>query len=987
LKVANYFTNMPKKKKPIQKDNKPENEIDPFDGLQRPALKNMIDMMTWHYRMKPNQLPTFLHEYRVIHFIGAEKQLDADFSVYELYHCILQSHSDRNSLSACISKGETIAIWEKEKPTAISAITFLQRENSVLVLFLATLVEYQNAGMCTFLLSIMHQVVNCRVRCNGVNVFLKANPKGNEGAWRYYKARNFSDLKEDRKAFPKVLTDCFADEVDDSPLKDYLVFSKDLKWLTICLTREYFALPLDVDQKRVKERLFYNPTDETIHCPCLYAAFPGNLTYDDVAHCTLNYNEYSEKFWDGKAFHPSNSSDTQNQELYQGPTARFTWIERCLRRKGDSLSPDLLGIALAWLQRYSKAEIWSKMTIIPTAVMTEVFVMETVFTFFIEGRNYLSQLPPEMKKRSKAEKRDLAKHIFHFDIDSKRFMEASIPVVEYILQNKALFAKPFIAMAAQNYKDYSWTAFMAVNCAGIENNEKDRMCGYFLFDPTGTRNPRHPPMRCKFFLKLAHLILNDETVPLSKQKGEKSPWKDSVVAPWFTTLHEFYKRFTRQTLNFGCVMTDKDNEKCDIEDGRFRLLKLPPGYMFCSTKGGDVQENEGHEDRPGDVNPNVKERKEKLERTQSGIKSLIFIHDFCTMVHNVTLENIGNVKGDMTFDDNGVVSGMGRQIPHSKRMFNQYIQDVQMSLYQLTDRIASTQMGLVREESDEYEEYLRPGKTVERRMLLGAAIQMPKPEEPFPDLAKYKKWKPPSTERPQTLITAGSQECQRNEVESPNNRMRKPRMKDKEKKARAEQEAKSPRRSTLGEDHDEVHGTSTLKQTPHKKKNTIAEMQPAQDKHPATEMPRKIPQRETRQTIAGASHSIEFLPCTDNIDECTSTFRNDFQKATSEQMKRNLCWKAFALLHNKTPMPAFVDNTLNSIRASLEKEERNDSMVEVIGEKDVLCGRGARLCMAYLNRPHNGVEGNLLVGKKYNGKKGSDELHLYGPKGGGVSIP
>jgi hypothetical protein len=105
------------KKKAIRKDNKSDYEIDPFDGLQRPALKNMIDMMTWHYRMKPNQLPTFLHEYRVIHFIGAEKQLDADFSVYELYHCILQSHSDRNSLSACISKGETIAVWEKEKPT------------------------------------------------------------------------------------------------------------------------------------------------------------------------------------------------------------------------------------------------------------------------------------------------------------------------------------------------------------------------------------------------------------------------------------------------------------------------------------------------------------------------------------------------------------------------------------------------------------------------------------------------------------------------------------------------------------------------------------------------------------------------------------------------------------------------------------------------------------------------------------------------------
>jgi hypothetical protein len=58
---------------------------------------------------------------------------------------------------------------------------------------------------------------------------------------------------------------------------------------------------------------------------------------------------------------------------------------------------------------------------------------------------------------------------------------------------------------------------------------------------------------------------------------------------------------------------------------------------------------------------------EKVERECSGMKSLIFIHDFGTMVHDVTFENSGNVKGDITFDDNGVVSGMGRQIPRSKK--------------------------------------------------------------------------------------------------------------------------------------------------------------------------------------------------------------------------------------------------------------------------------------------------------------------------------
>ena len=161
------------KPRPINKGNENENVInesnekdinkgngnDHFDGLQRPVIKKMIDMMVWHHRMLPNQLPAFLHEYCVIHFIAAEEKHNASHCVYESYHCVLDSHLDVMSLSACLSIGETLTIWEKNKATATSAITFLQRENFVLVLLLATSVDFQNTGMMTFLLSIMHQVV------------------------------------------------------------------------------------------------------------------------------------------------------------------------------------------------------------------------------------------------------------------------------------------------------------------------------------------------------------------------------------------------------------------------------------------------------------------------------------------------------------------------------------------------------------------------------------------------------------------------------------------------------------------------------------------------------------------------------------------------------------------------------------------------------------------------------------------------------------
>ncbi|KAI2502452.1 hypothetical protein MHU86_3034 [Fragilaria crotonensis] len=223
----------------------------------------------------------------------------------------------------------------------------------------------------------MHQVVRCRVGVDEVNVYLKANPTANKVAWGYYSRRNFAEMAEGTEAFPKVLRDCFVNEVDDSPLKDYLGFSNDLKWLTICLTREYFAFPQESRNQIVLKRLFNNPNDNTIDCPSVYAFFPGNLTYEEATFCTPTYDCYSGEFWDDKAFHPKNS--IMEKYLFQGPSARLTWIDRCLTRKGDALSPDFVDIALGWLQRYCKAEIWSTLTIIPCKIMTEVSTMESLF--------------------------------------------------------------------------------------------------------------------------------------------------------------------------------------------------------------------------------------------------------------------------------------------------------------------------------------------------------------------------------------------------------------------------------------------------------------------------------------------------------------------------------------------------------------------------------------------------------------------------------
>ena len=182
------------------------------------------------------------------------------------------------------------------------------------------------------------------------------------------------------------------------------------------------------------------------------------------------------------------------------------------------------------------------------------------------------------------------------------------------------------------------------------------------------------------------------------------------------------------------MVNDNDNnEKCDVKAGRFVELALPPDYMFCPKRVNK---------KVGEDTGKVEEKKETHELAQSGKKSLIFIHDFCVVVRNVAFNKNGKVIGNITFDENGHVKGMGTKIPEQKRTFNRYIHDVQISMYQLTDRIASIQLGSVREETEEYKRYLYPGKTVQQRLSLGTNIQMPKPKEAFPDLAKYLTWTP-----------------------------------------------------------------------------------------------------------------------------------------------------------------------------------------------------------------------------------------------------
>jgi hypothetical protein len=891
---------------------------DPFDGLPRPAKKNMIEMMKWHQRIPPNELPTFLNEYRIQHFIGAEKKENAMETVYELYHTIFDDPTDRKEYLACFNKGETITICEPEKRCAISAITFLRREDRVLVLYFATAHEYQSIGMGTFLLSIMHQLVESREPADIITVYLKANPKENKSAWDYYANRGFYDIdKYDDENIPQCLINCFINEDDNSPLKNYFQVSTNLFWLKNTMTRQDFQLPPLKDRKPVLRRMYNNPNDNTIDFPSVYAAFPGKLTPEEIVHCKPDYNRYSAQFWDDVAFHASAENASKNLP-YNGATSRLTWIERCFTRYGESFTPNYVDIALGWLQRNPSAIVWSTTTIIPNAIMTEVLNMQTLYKSYVEAMELKDKIRKKGVASTPKELRPLIGHIFHFDIDPKRFMNASIPVVEYILRNKDLFTKPFIAMTALDINDdeeYFWSAFIAVNCARIKKNGKDKNgeevkpCGFIMFHP----NRKHeesfvkPPMTCLFFLKFAHFILNPKNDSskdaVRRKKLPNSEWANSILTPYFSSVRDFFQRFRRRTLNFGCINNDEvDDELCDIKHGHFKRLTLPENYALL------------RDDCFG----------ENMEQAIGGVKSVIFIHDFCKMIYLTTTHEI-------SFDEEGNVKGMGIGIPPTKRKFKEYVLDLYVSIFQMIDRIADTNIGSDRKGSDEYKEYLLPKKSVRLSIFTGGKMEMPKVDkkETFPDLANYSKWLPLT--RKAAYVDTGGEEV---DVETMNtndvltNRLQIPPGMV-EKGHVDEQEASNILLSI---------NTYAIATT------TDAIATTCQAPAPVTKIPTQI-----AQTTATVSQHSEYVPSTEHVTELVSRFQNEFTCAESEDVRNDVGWHVIQLLHKKDPLP-FVDDTLKCIRHNLEKGKGSVSTIVKVGEKDVLCGRGQSQCIKYLER-------------------------------------
>ena len=688
----------------------------------------------------------------------------------------------------------------------------------------------------------------------------------------------------DSETFPESLVESFDREVGSSPLKHYLGSSTDLKWVKKRFTIMDFKRK--INEPAVKQRFLCNPNPEcNDDCPSVYARFPGNLSIHQLEHCIPNYHILAPLHLTDSIFYPEDM--ILKKVCAVGTNPRLFWIDRCLTLRNDGFSGEFLAIIMAWLQRHSEAKIWTHLlTIIPITIMNDVSTMHSLFQQYNESQAEKKKQKKLNKKKESGtedlESDESTNHMFHPEIDNKTFMEAAINVMSYILKNEAMFIKPYIAMLTQEEFSTAWACFISVNAVMIgsseeEKVEKKKKCGYITFNPFAI-DPDHPrPSHCSFFLKLAYLVL------AGKKIGERNndpvpPWNDEVIAPWFQTMDEFRMRFKNKNYNFGYVVNEKEKDD-DTKNGNFVAMNLHNDYPLLSTT---------HE-----------------SKTQSGIKAFIFLLDFCLSM-TVGLE-IKQRHGDVMS-----VFGIGNGLPTSSEQLNGYIQEMEVCIIQVIDRIASTQLGPSREEAYEYKEHILPKKMIISKE--GESTDIGHSTEPFPDVAGYQGWK--AMEKQPISEPVGDGDDVRS-VEFP-------------------QLPRKPRRKKDGKDRTPPVLPKTQKGKPKGNKNQSVAGVPLSPKKPKRNGDNKKGKGDknpTASTMKEPPPELGDVPCMENVAPLLKIFARNFREATSEESKDEVSWQVFKLVHYQSPLRN-VAELMNMIRKGLE-QGCDDVKITVVEESDL----------------------------------------------------
>ena len=891
------------------------NTRDPFHGAERPAYKTFIKLEKWHPRIPTGQLPPFLHDYCCVHFIGGERESQSLFScVHKLYHDMFNDPSDRKSMVYQVKTGETIALLTKDRSEAVSSLTFVEVSGSVVILWFGTKPNYQGIGMATFLLTVLYGVVSSRVMKDVlVDVYLKANRAANSAAWTFYERRGFVEMSKSKAGFPPALFRYFGNQ--PSALSEYLAPSKDLVWVWKQFTKEDLNKILEKNDdgtiKPLNKRLITNPTSND--SPSVYAILPGNMTIAEAEHCHPSYESKCSTLAD-RLWYPPHADDELGNETLTGTTVALNWITRCFTpREEGFLDSQYLGIVLAWIQRHPKAKVWEDtVTIVPPVIMESVSKMLKLFQEFEKSRDAEVAAYCAVNDSSTA----LAgasvdtSHLFHPEFDERSFMVASIPVVKFILDNKHVLQKTrYIAMLAQDDTDYSWSCFISINAQRIgrkkENKEESTInneCGYILFDSTLTATDSRKPIQQTFFLRLLYMILYE---PLKPRKEEPvPPWQNAVTAPWFQCMFEFRVRLGKRRkdkpkYNFGFCINNSEDIEDDTTMGRLLEFKLDKKYFLLRKTA-----------------PVTKPAIEKAKH-ESALMALIFFLDFfISASNNDLLYRSDEEKGEP------FITGLGSTLPLTKKSLAAYIKETQVRIIQVIDRISSTQLGPLRNETTEYKDYLLPEDDGE--------FKFPTPKAIFRDLASLDGW--------------SAKEKRKENTNDANDAVNEDDMGGIVVEEGAEERQANINAAKIDRKWN--------KKKPRSKRNEDGVMTPQSKK---SSIPKPEDLSGTKPTPIKLSQSLN-LPSMADIAPGVNLFAEQFGRAISEESKDDVIWEAFKVVQHQFNMP-FVSHLKTMIRLTLEKpkvsnvagdvgELENVHVVDDVRDLDV--GRPTK-CEAYMD--------------------------------------
>ena len=210
----------------------------------------------------------------------------------------------------------------------------------------------------------------------------------------------------------------------------------------------------------------------------------------------------------------------------------------------------MMDLVLAWQGRHASSPLWRYMIIQPLSSMTELAGMQQLYYQSCENGVDPSEFDPV--------------------VDNKLFMRKATPVMHFILANKDIFKKAFIAFSPQDECDVS-SCCIAMNAGDIKSdNPTDfgfvHFCPKVKLDNGCEHSPAYAVLSCV------------KEPPLLSTKKQKKSVKDDSISPWFGSITKFHNLLKDEVkYTFGCQL---GNFESSVNQILFERAQLQQQYAL-----------------------------------------------------------------------------------------------------------------------------------------------------------------------------------------------------------------------------------------------------------------------------------------------------------------------------------------------------------------------------------------------------------------------